>query len=147
EPGIQSRKDCLFSWIPDRRCAASGMTPVVWRTESNQPTLRYAGALFFGRPAAPVSLFSCPLHGRGMERREAPREPCDRLPKTSLAIGRSARRASGTQVFGGKWGSRGARALARSPGASRRSIAARVVGGRTCSIVRRRDRRRRQTSK
>ena len=63
-----------------------------------------------------------------MERREAPRRfakpprPGVRNPAT--------RQASGTQVFGGKWGSRGARALARSPGASRRSIAARIVGGR-----------------
>jgi hypothetical protein len=36
-----------------------------------------------------------------MERREAPRELCDQLPWTSLAIGQSARRASGTQGFEG----------------------------------------------
>ena len=65
-----------------------------------------------------------------MERREAPRS-LRNLLRLALRSASRTRQASGTQVFGGWWGSRGARALARSPGASRRSIAARVVGGRT----------------
>ena len=64
-----------------------------------------------------------------MERREAPRG-CARPPQPGVRDP-ATRQASGTQGSGGRWGSRGARALARSPGASRRSIAARIVGGRT----------------
>src|SRR5262249_22507822 len=60
--------DYLLVWIPDRRFAASGMTrecetrAVVFSDSVfKQPTLRRAGVLFFGRPAAPVSLFSVSL--------------------------------------------------------------------------------------
>src|SRR5262245_50575165 len=65
-----------------------------------------------------------------MERREAPREPCDRLPQASLAIGRPARRASGTQVLEGGGGPvargplRGARAPLGAPSRTALSAAA-----------------------
>src|SRR5262249_20242377 len=83
----------------------------------------------FGRPAAPVSLFSFPLP---WERDGAPGGAQEVCETSSAGFARPSHtprfRVPGLR---GKWGSRGARALARSPGASRRSIAARIVGGRT----------------
>ena len=79
------------------------------------------------REAAPFP-FSVSLQ-RGMERREAPGglrnllRPAVRRP--------ASRRASGTRVSTRGGGVPGRGALARGPCASRRSIADRVVGGRT----------------
>jgi len=74
---------------------------------------------FSGPGAGPSPCFPFPLKARGMERREAPREPALRAP-----LGRhcdlpacASCETHGPEVVG--------------PGASRRSIAARIVGGRT----------------
>ena len=64
-----------------------------------------------------------------MERREAPRRFA--RPPTAGCYEPGHTPSFRDPSAWREWGSRGARALARSPGASRRSIAARVVGGRT----------------
>mgnify|MGYP006948738404 FL=1 len=95
------------------------------------PSQRSAGPghCFSGCRIGPSPYFPPPSIG-GMERREAPREPCDRLPWTGLAIGRSHTPSFRDPSFGGGGGPgargplRGARAPLGAPSRTALSAAA-----------------------
>ena len=111
-----------FTRVFDALCAASGMTAETY--SANAPLSR---GFVFGRPGAPVSLFSLSPRIEGMERREAPgglRDLLRLVCETNLRAELPGPKASQGVGVPGRAGP------CEGPGASRRSIAARVVGGR-----------------